>query len=339
MARPLRIEGEGFWYHVIARGDDGRTLFSCEREHRHFLERLEQVAALFKLEIHAYALMRTHVHLFVRTPMANLGRSMQRLLTGYSVWYNRRNERTGHVFQGRYKAFVVDRDSYGLEVSRYIHLNPARALASHDLEELRGVARSYEWSSYAAYVGLAPAPSFLHIEDTLGRFGGVTSAGRANYAWFVEEGLLHDLPDLKDDVCAQSVLGSERFMERMRCLAAAHGSLDATAHRNKRRLCSVPIQRVIEAVAALYQVSPQELCAARRSRSEARRVLLWAAHTWCSGALSLPQIGAAMGGISGFAVSKAASRVSADCQHNNDLKSQLSRLEEQFTTVPKHGVA
>ncbi len=334
MARPLRIDGEGFWYHVMARGDDGRVIFTDKREHGEFLKRLAQMALLFSVEIHAYALMQTHLHLFVRTPIANLGRFMQRLLTGHSVWYNRRHERTGHVFQGRYKALVVDRDAYGAEVSRYIHLNPARASASRDLAELRRVARSYAWSSYPAYLGLAPAPAFLHIADTLKRFGSEKIKARTAYAQFVEEGLLRDLPAPLDNAQAQSVLGNERFVERIRRMVVAHGDRDTSARCSAQRLTSVPIALVIEPVARAYHLSPQALCQAKRRRSEARRVLLWAAHTWCGGTMSLHQRGAMLGGVNGQAVGKAARLVAAERRCDARMHRNLAHLEQRLGVLP-----
>lgn len=333
MARPLRIEGNGFWYHVIARGDDGRVIFEDQVESQNFLKRLEATSTLFSIEVHAYALMNTHVHLFVRTPMANLGRFMQRLLTGYSVWYNHRRERRGHVFQGRYKALLVDRNAYGLEVSRYIHLNPARASSSKTLVELRRIARTYPWSSYRAYLGLCPAPSFLYRDDTLSRFGGSNKEAQGKYARFVEEGLLRNLPELLDNVRAQSVLGSDDFMDRMRRLVMTCGSLDATARRNKQRLGNMPMQSVIDAVAAQFQVDPTELSTAKRSRSEARSVLLWALHNWCGAIHSQNEMGLALGGITGQAVGKAARQVTARRKHDAKLQRALTQLEQWLSEV------
>jgi len=324
------MEGSGMWYHVMARGDDGRVLFAHQREFRNFLERLGQLCALFKIEVHAYAVMGTHVHLFVCTTEPNLSRFMQRLLTGYSVWYNRRRERTGHVFQGRYKAIVVDRDDYGADVSRYIHLNPARAQTAGDLARMRQTARSYPWSSYRAYLGLAPAPAFLCTHATLEAFGGDTAKARAKYAEFVESGLLRDVPELGEQVKAQSVLGSDAFIERMRRAVVESGTHDDTARRTSERLASIPVERVLGAVARLYDVDAGQVRASKWQHTEARRVALWAAYTWCHGGLALRELGRMFGGVSGMAVCKAAKSVARAMAQDARLRRRLEQVGRQL---------
>jgi len=157
MARPLRIEGAGFWYHVMCRGNAGRHVFHDNEDRQNFLNRLGTVAGTFHVEVHAYALMDTHVHMFVRTRDANLSRFMQRLLSGHTQWFNIRQGTFGHLFQGRYKALVVDKNAYGSEVSRYIHLNPVRggAATKEEVALRQAKLRDFQWSSYRAMIGIA----------------------------------------------------------------------------------------------------------------------------------------------------------------------------------------
>lgn len=148
-------------------------MFCDDRDRNAFLSRLGAVAEAFRIEIHAYALMSNHVHLFVRTREANLSKFMQRLLSGYTQWFNVRHDVCGHLFQGRYKALVVDKNTYGAEVSRYIHLNPVRtgAESKADVERLRSRLRAYRWSSYRAMIGIAPPEPWLERTATLSRWG------------------------------------------------------------------------------------------------------------------------------------------------------------------------
>src|SRR5882724_3598613 len=124
MARPLRMNRAGVWFHVAARGTNPKDVFIDDSHRRHWLGLLEEWVPRFRLQVHAYAMMSNHYHLLVETPEANLSQAMQWLQTSYSMWFNRKRGRVGPLFQGRYKALVVEPQSWGWAVSRYIHLNP-----------------------------------------------------------------------------------------------------------------------------------------------------------------------------------------------------------------------
>ena len=128
MARPLRIGFAGALYHVTSLGNERKPVYRDDRDRRRFLERLAAVVHTHRLRMHAYALMRNHVHLLVETPEANLSRAMGQMIGAYTQDFNRRHRRSGRLFQGRYKAILVEKDSYLLEFGRYTHLNPVRVL-------------------------------------------------------------------------------------------------------------------------------------------------------------------------------------------------------------------
>src|SRR3989338_2828867 len=140
MSRPLRIQYPNAHYHVIVRGNERRRIFWEEKDFEHFLTLLEKTCERFNLRIFAFVLMTNHVHLMVETPLGNLSAVMHWLTTSYSVWINRRHGRSGHLFQGRYRSVLIENESYYLELSRYIHLNPIRARRVKRPEE-------YRWSS------------------------------------------------------------------------------------------------------------------------------------------------------------------------------------------------
>src|SRR5574337_356048 len=154
MARPLRIEFPGALYHVTARGNARQDIFLDDEDRRRFLGVLTHVVSRFHLRMHAYCLMDNHFHLVVETPKGNLSNAMRQLNGVYTQAFNRRYGQVGHVLQGRFKAILVDRDSYLLEVCRYVELNPVRAGLIEQVE-------AWAWSSYAAHVGLAAAPPWL----------------------------------------------------------------------------------------------------------------------------------------------------------------------------------
>jgi putative transposase len=126
MAPPLRIERPGGRYHLTARGNERKRIFRDDSDRFHFLELLSEMTQRFGTKPHAYVLMDNHFHLLLETPEVNLSRAMQWLLVGYSIWFNRRHARAGHLFQGRFKGIIVEDDAGWQKVARYVHLNPVR---------------------------------------------------------------------------------------------------------------------------------------------------------------------------------------------------------------------
>ncbi len=205
MGRPLRIEFPGALYHVTARGNARQDIFIDDDDRQLFLGVLEQVVSRFHLLLHAYCLMDNHFHLVLETPEGNLSRAMRQLNGVYTQAFNRRHGRVGHV-QGRFKAILVERDSYLLELCRYVVLNPVRARITRE-------PATYRWSSYRATVGLDPAPSFLSADWPLSQFGKQRANARRKYKAFVAEGTSQASP--WPQVRGQVLLGSERFVGRL----------------------------------------------------------------------------------------------------------------------------
>jgi len=220
MARPLRIQYPGAWYHITSRGNEQRDIFHDDADRGRFLDILGETAAIYGTEIHAYVLMTNHFHFVVHTPQANLSRFMQRFNTTYTANFNRRHRRSGHLFQGRFKGLLVDADNYLLELSRYVHLNPVRIQQYKRLNKTgkRKVLESHRWSSYRGYVHIDNRPEFLHCEKILAMVGtGDNFSSRKVYQRFVLKGLDKEYQfDLKEEVSAQTVLGTEDFQEWLR---------------------------------------------------------------------------------------------------------------------------
>ena len=203
MARPLRIEFEGALYHVMARGNARGKIFKDDGDRTAFLSQLSKVAERFVWRVWAYCLMGNHYHLLIETGKPTLSRGMRELNGVYTQAFNRRHRRVGHVLQGRYKAVLVDRDAYLLELQRYIVLNPVRA-------RLCAGAAQWRWSSYRATMGKAPALGCAAVDDTLAMFGAQRSRSRQAYARFVAAGV--GAPDPTSAVTAQAFLGDEAFV-------------------------------------------------------------------------------------------------------------------------------
>ena len=206
MARTLRLELPGAVYHVTSRGNGRRKIYRDDEDRATFLATLAWVVERFGWVCHAYCMMDNHFHLLIETPEANLGRGMRQLNGVYTQRYNRRHRNVGHLFQGRYKAILVERDSYLLELARYIVLNPVRA-------KMAGTPEDYLWSSYRSTLGMEPAPAGLTTSWVLGQFAKTKPVARKRYAAFVHDGA--GQPSPWDRVKGQVLLGSEAFIESM----------------------------------------------------------------------------------------------------------------------------
>lgn len=206
MARPLRIEFPGAFYHVTARGNARQKVFLDDADCKAFLNVYAAVARRYNWVCHAYCLMTNHYHFVIETPEGNLAHGMRQLNGVYTQRFNRRHRRVGHVFQGRYNAILIERDSYLLELSRYVVLNPVRAGRSRR-------AQDWRWSSYRATAGLAPTPAWLETGWLLSEFSRQRQRAQAAYARFVTEGKKQ--PPIWNALRHQIYLGTEAFVQRL----------------------------------------------------------------------------------------------------------------------------
>ena len=209
----MRLELSGGLYHVTSRGDRREDIFVDDIDREVWLETLAQCCERYNWAIHAWCQMTNHYHLIVETAEGNLSAGMRQLNGVYTQKLNRRHGRVGHVFQGRFKGILVERDSYLLELARYVVLNPLRAGMVKNV-------RQWKWSSYPAMVGTAPRPGWLHTDWVLGQFGAQRARQLERYVEFVQEGVRG--PRVWEQLKGQIFLGSEAFVQTMqRALEAA----------------------------------------------------------------------------------------------------------------------
>ncbi|MBZ0157852.1 MAG: transposase [Alphaproteobacteria bacterium] len=207
MARPLRIEYEGAVYHVTSRGNARQRIFYDDEDRASFLGIVESVVKRFNWLCHAYCLMNNHYHLLIETPDGNLSKGMRQLNGVYTQAYNRRHGKEGHVFQGRYKAILVEKESHLGELCRYVVLNPVRAKIVDSPDQ-------WEWSSYGATTGEKEAPECLTVDWVLGQFSQERGNAQRKYREFVHAGMRISSPWL--GLKGQIFLGGEDFAEKMR---------------------------------------------------------------------------------------------------------------------------
>jgi REP element-mobilizing transposase RayT len=280
MARLLRVQFTGAIYHAMVRGNEGRSICRDERDYRRLLEKLAEAREVDAVRVYLVCLMPNHVHLLVETPRGNLSAFMGRWLTGYTVYFNRRHQRVGHLTQGRYKAQVVEGDQYLLKLSRYIHLNPVCGKRWEGVEwrERREQLRAYRWSTYRGYAGLEAHWPWIEYAPLRARVGGRGEAAAA-YGAYVEGGLARtdkEFSTLYRE--ARLSVGSGEFAERVRQVyaqdakQAAHPEDVALRRMATARLSA---EEVLSRVAAVLGV--REEAFRQRSRDSLPRALAaWA---------------------------------------------------------------
>lgn len=207
MARPLRIEYSGAVYHVTSRGNAKKPIFRDDKDRYKFLETLESVIKRHNWLCHTYCLMDNHYHIIIETPDGNLSKGMRQLNGVYTQAFNRRHKRVGHVFQGRYKAILIEKESYLLELCRYVVLNPVRA-------GIVKKAGDWRWSSYNSIAGITKAPQYLTVDRILGHFGSNRKEAEKNYRDIVRAGIEKGSP--WENLKGQILLGSEGFIEKFK---------------------------------------------------------------------------------------------------------------------------
>ena len=328
MARPLRLEFEGALYHLTGRGNRRERIFEDEKDCARFLEMLEGSLGRFRVLLHAFVLMGNHYHLLAQTELPNLGRWMHWLVTSYTVYFNRRHKRVGHLFQGRYKSIVVEAEGYLLPLSRYIHLNPVRGtrLGQGGLTERRARLRAWRWSSYRGYAGLSRPEGMVSEELILGELGGPKATRRQRYRRFVESGLVEPMTSPLEEAKWQAILGSENFQQAVR------DRLSGWKEKKRREVKAVrqagpvvPAERIVTAVARAYDMTIQAVREQRGRDQEAKGVAMTLIWDLCG--YSLREIGTMFGGRDYAAVAQQVRRTRLRDQKKR-LKISVAKLKQ-----------
>jgi len=261
------VEFVGAFYHVIVRGNQRQKIFRDERDRLYYLERVEHYRQRYRFKIYAYVLMSNHVHFLIETGKTPLSKIVQGIQFTYTQYYNRRYRTVGHLFQGRYKAILCDRDAYLLELVRYIHLNPARLKNPEKLATFR-------WSSHHAYLGKT-GPVAIDTRLVLNQLGNSASQACKAYQRLIDDGrgLGHD--DRYYQAIDQRFLGDEKFVGQI-----AERAPKSEIRPGGRKL---RFETLLVAVARIHGCGVNNLTAAGRQRawSKPRAQLACLAREWC----------------------------------------------------------
>ena len=307
MARPLRIEYPGAFYHVTSRGNERQDVFKSQRDRERFLSYVESAVVRYGAVVHTWCLMSNHYHLLLETPLGNLSQIMRHINGAYTTYFNVKRKRAGHLFQGRYKAILVEADAYAAELSRYMHLNPVRAGMVAQPEH-------YPWSSYRSYIGHSTMPEWLKTDFILGSFGKNAADANKEYQRFVEERLNRAYESPLNATVASTILGRSSFV---RAVAERH----LGAKRAERSLPAVKALALRPSMDDIIRTIKAEL----GDRAELlRQVSLYCCQKYSG--VKLKDIGARFG-ISDAAVSQASRRVVIQAESDRQLKTLLDRIE------------
>jgi putative transposase len=349
MARPLRIQRPGGRYHVTARGNERRAIFRDDRDRWHFIELLAQLPDRFGTRLHGWALMDNHFHLLMETPEPNLSQTGQWLNVSYSVWFNRRHQRNGHLFQGRFGAVLVGGLGDWLEVARYVHLNPVRVArlglskqerqrqktaAARDpgaklvAERLR-VLRDYRWSSYRAYAGLEVSPDWLTQEALLEASGGRNAGERRKAFLQYHEAPLREgrLERVWDRVVSGAVLGSERFVAEVKAAWKRRSPEEARSREFSGE--GIAWKSIVQAVEAVHGGRWEEF--RDRHGDWGRDAAIYLGRQ--RGRLKLQELAELSGGVGYTAVAQAIRRVRQQIPGDKTWRSRIDAVSQQLSKM------
>jgi REP element-mobilizing transposase RayT len=310
MARPLRIEYPHAFYHVTSRGNERKAVFKSQRDREKFLSYLESATERYKAVIHVYCLMDNHYHLFLGTPVGNLSQIMHHINGAYTSYFNTKHARAGHLFQGRYKAILVEADKYAKELSRYIHLNPVRAGIAEKPDE-------YRWSSCRFYTIKGKAPKWLERNFILGYFGYKLRPAMNRYDDFVCAAVDQEYKNPLSELTHSVVLGSGEFVAEIneKFLRGKRPDRDLPALKD---LLNSPGFDLIERAVDGVMQSDEKL---------ARQIKLYFCHRYSG--KKLREIGRHFNiGLSG--VSEASRRICLKAKEDKSFGKLLKRIEKSI---------
>ena len=322
MGRPIRIEYPGALYHITSRGNERKEIFREDNDRQRFLDVLADYHDRFGILIHAYVLMDNHYHLVLETPVGNLVKIMHGINSRYTGYFNRKYNRAGHLFQGRYRAILVDKDSYLLALSRYVHLNPIRAGFTKNPEE-------YHWSSYRGYILKHKEATWMEYDWVLSQFGKHPDRCRKKYQEYVYQGLKGEGQPIFKEIFGQAILGPKKFVDQIQTLFRGQ-EIDREIPERKYLKKFLKPESILTAVAEFWKKEVADLVVRGTRDDTARKMAIYLSKRYC-GSSNL-EIGRLFGGMHYSAISKASTRFSKEIEKDDDLKHKMKQIMSNVKT-------
>ena len=327
MARPLRIQYPGAIYHVTCRGNERRNIFQDDGDRKTFLRLLFQSLNIYTVKLHAYVLMDNHFHLLVETPLGNLGEFMRHFNISYTGHFNRQHRRVGHLYQGRYKSILVEKEAYLSALSRYIHLNPVRIqrLEKSEVKAKWQELLRYSWSSLPGYLDPRRRDGMVDHDPILADYGGDSDNGRSAY----RKQLMADIAaglEVNSAIFGQSILGGEEFINWVKenFLEEKEQHEQPSAEKIKR------YQQKGVILGLLKKETGKSLETLRKEKGDLRRLAMELLYRY--GGLKGPEIGALFG-VTYSAVSQERRRLRERVVLDGKLQNMLERVIDELSTI------
>ncbi|MBU1147498.1 MAG: transposase [Candidatus Omnitrophica bacterium] len=310
MARPYRLQAEHCFYHITSRGNERKRVFRNERDYEKFLEYLVKAKERYRCYVYAYVLMSNHYHLLIETTQANLSRIMHNINSSYTTYHNVKYKRAGHLFQGRYKSIVVEKESYYLELSRYIHLNPVRA-------KVVGSPEEYRWSSYRGYLS-KKGDGCIDKE----KIGEILAMDVKAYREFVHQGVGTKEEPFKE-VYGGFILGRTDFIKSaLDELQDQVEGLNEVSYKGLMRK-QVVREAIVAGVEEAYGRSLEQIRQSKKRPMNEKKVLIYLLREM--GALTNQDIGALVG-MKKSAVSMAVKSLEEEMTRNSGLRKEVENI-------------
>ncbi len=321
MARALRIEYPGAFYHVMHRGNAGSDIFKSERDRERFLEYLDKAVERYRLRVHTYCLMTNHYHLLIETQQANLSQAIKWINVSYAAYFNRKRRRSGHLFQGRYKAILVDADEYLMHLSRYIHLNPIRARMVEDLKD-------HPWSSYPVFSGYAKAPEWLETRWLLSLFAKNQKQAKRRYRSFVESVQDEKIEDPSADIEGGFILGGVDFVNWVKDSFLNKDLADKEIPQLRSLKPKLTPEDLLPVVCEEFDCERDVIIQKGKKRNLVRDVAIYLSRemTGESGV----SLGRYFGGISGSGVTLRYNYITAKIKRDRNLRGQINKIRKKI---------
>ncbi|MBN1847989.1 MAG: transposase [Deltaproteobacteria bacterium] len=308
-----RIEYEGALYHLAARGNERKRIFLNKTDDQKFIEYIEGTQEKYGCLLHAYVFMTNHYHMIIETPKPNISKVMHYINGSYTTYINKKRDRSGHLFQGRYKAVLIDRDNYLLELSRYIHLNPVR---THIVEK----PEEFIHSSYASYIGNRK-DDIVHHDQILKMISKDKKTAPKLYREFVDRGIVVDLENPLSKTYGGSILGGKSFIKQ--ALSRLKEEVVGRKETSHRKLLESAYQSdvIVDAVSAFLGVDNKEIL---NDRKEYRNICIYIMKKYTG--MTNGQIGHIFNDLTFSAVAKVYQRMSKAVEENRTMRKKVGKI-------------